>query len=160
MANQTVPITLQWAPTVADVTALDINQLGTLIADQLSGTIRADVQFFQIVLFDPTTFTSQLIFNIPQNVWKSWNQSAGRYRPVTQYANGDIKYSFVNADDVANGWVVVDGRAISAIQGLAFTQLQVLETFFGTGGSLPTVPEIVPVPASPSIVMSLFCGFP
>ncbi len=159
MPNQTIPITLQWGPVTADISALDINQLGTLFAAQLSGNIRADISFVLPVLFDPTAFVTQLIFNIPQNVFKSWNQNQGRYVPVSQYATGDTKYQFGGVDSVATGWVLVDGRAISAIPGLSFAQKTVLETLFGVGGSLPTVPEVVPTPSTPAMPLLVFVGF-
>lgn len=139
MPNQSIPITFTWGATTADISALDINQLGTLISQQLAGQIRADVSFILQTLNDPTNFITPLIFNTQQNVFKSWSTAAGAYIPVTQFAIGDVKDSFVGSDTLATGWVVLDGRKISAIPGLSGAQQAVLESFFGVGGNLPIV---------------------
>lgn len=139
MANQTIPITQTWGPVVADVSALNINQLGELIAQQLAGSIRADVSFYLETLIDPTTFITSLIFNSTQRVFKGWDPTAGAYVPITQYAIGDVKNSFVGTDSLVTGWVVLDGRLITAIPGITTAQQTVLETFFGVGGNLPIV---------------------
>lgn len=139
MPNQTIPITLTWGPVSASFTAADINELGTLLAKQLAGSIRADVSFILPTLNDPTTFTTQLIFNTTQGVFKSWSTTSGKYVPVTDSQIGDVKNTFVGVDTLATGWVILNGRSIAAIPGLSLQQQTVLETFFGVGGSLPTV---------------------
>lgn len=136
--NQTVPITLSWGPVSVDIRALNINQLGELIAAQLAGAIRADVSFYLEVLFDPTNFVTNLIYNSTQQVWKAWNQSTGKYVALTQYQIGDVKNTFVGEDQLQVGWVILDGRAFTAIPGLSTTQLATLQTLFG-GTNLPTV---------------------
>lgn len=138
MANQTIPITQSWGAVVADISALNINQLGELIARQLSGAIRADVSFYLEVLFDPTSFVTSLIFNSTQGVWKAWNIGTGSYIPLTQYQIGDVKNTFSGSDQLAVGWVVLNGRSFTAIPGLSATQLATLQTLFG-GTTLPNV---------------------
>lgn len=138
MANQTIPITQTWGPVVADISALNINQLGELIARQLAGTIRADVSFYLEVLFDPTNFITNLIYNSTQKVFKAWNQSTGSYVAITQYQIGDVKNTFVGEDQLSVGWVILDGRAFTAIPGISATQLATLQTLFG-GTTLPSV---------------------
>lgn len=137
--NQTIAITLNWGAVSADISALDINQLGTLIAQQLSAAIRADITFIPVVTNDPSTFDGQLIFNIPENVFKNWNIGTGSYRAVTEYEIGDIKDSFIGTDSASTGWVVLNGRLISSIAGLTGAQVAALESLFGAGGSLPVV---------------------
>ena len=138
MANQTIPITLSWGPTEADLEALNINQLGELISAQLAGAIRADVSFYLEVLQDPTNFVTNLIYNSTQGVWKAWNSGTGSYVALTQYQIGDVKNSFSSSDQLSVGWVVLDGRAFTAIPGLSATQLATLQTLFG-GTTLPVV---------------------
>jgi len=141
MSNQTIPITLQWGPTGEVFTAADIDQLGTFLAAHLSGSIRKDVSFYLEVLFDPTNQVSGVnrIFNITQRIDKYWDQAQGRYVPITQYQNGDVKNTFIGGDQISVGWVLLDGRAISAIPGITTTQTSVLESLFGAGGNLPVV---------------------
>ncbi len=88
-ANQTIPITLQWGPTGEQFTAADINELGTFLARQLSGSIRKDVSFYLEVLFDPTSQVSGVnrIFNITQRVDKAWEPSVGGNLPVVNPTN-------------------------------------------------------------------------
>lgn len=151
MANQTIPITLSWGPVSADIQALNINQLGELFARQLASSIRADVSFYLQVIIDPTTKITDLIFNTTTRVWKAWNDATGTYVPLTQYQIGDVKNTFIGTDQVAVGWVILDGRAFTAIPGLSAAQLAVLQTLFG-GTNLPTVvptnTQNLPAPAS------------
>ncbi len=151
MAFQNIPITNTWGPVNVDIRALDINQLGQIVAAQLAGQIRADVSFYLEVIFDPTSFVTALIFNKTQNVWKAWSTTSGSYVPLTQFQLGDVKQSFVTTDQVSVGWVVLDGRAITAIPGLTTAQAAVLTTFF-PGGNLPalTPANINNLPASDS----------
>jgi hypothetical protein len=139
MAHQTIPITLQAGPVPLPYEAADINQLLETVAKYLSGSIRADVSFYLEVFVDPTNFVTNLIFNSAQRVFKAWNPATGTYVPLTTFTAGDIKTSLVGTDQVALGWVLLDGRAITAITGLTTAQQTVLETFFGIGGNLPTV---------------------
>lgn len=141
MPNQTIAITLSWGPVATDVRAADINELGTLIAQQLSAAMRADITFVPIVANDPATFDGQLIFNIPQNLFKSWDTGAGAYRAVTDAVVGDVKNSFVGSDSVATGWLVLNGRLLSDLVGLTTTQLDNLKGLFGTAADtrLPNV---------------------
>lgn len=141
MANQTIPITLTPTTVPTDFAAANINELMTAISTYIQGAIRADVSFYLEVLVDPTSFVTNLIFNSTQGVWKYWNSSLGRYVTVTDYIVGDIKYSFASADQVANGWVVLNGRTITAIPGLSGSQIAALQTLFPSG----TLPVVVPV---------------
>lgn len=138
MANQTIPVTLSWGPVSADIQALNINQLGELVARQLAGSIRADVSFFIEVIIDPTAKITSLIFNSTTRVFKAWSDSSGSYVPLTQYLIGDVKNTFIGTDQVAAGWVILDGRAFTAIPGISAAQIAVLQTLFG-GTTLPVV---------------------
>lgn len=138
MANQTIPITLTAGPVPAGFSAANINELMQAIATYLSGAIRADVSFYLEVLVDPSNFVTNLIYNSTQKVWKAWNLSTGTYVPLTQYQIGDVKNSFSGADQIEAGWVVLDGRAFTAIAGLTTAQLATLQTLFG-GTNLPVV---------------------
>lgn len=139
MPNQTIPITLTWGAAQASLSDLDLNQLGTLIAQQMSAAMRADVTFIPQLIADPTTFQGQLIFNIVQRIFKGWDAGTGTYKAVTSYAIGDTKVSFVGNDTISTGWVVLNGRLISSITGITGAQQTALESIFGVGGSLPTV---------------------
>lgn len=139
MANQTIPITLTWGPTAVNFIAGDINELGDFLAKQMSGAIRADVSFLLFVLIDPTTYQTDVIFNGLQRVFKAWDTASGTYQPITPFSIYDVKTSYIGADQISIGWVLLDGRAISAIPGLSAAQQARLETLFTVGGSLPIV---------------------
>jgi hypothetical protein len=139
MPNQTIPITHTWGPVSASIAELDINQLGTLVAAQLSGAIRADVGFFIYALADPISYEADLIVNTQQRLFKGWDTSAGKYLPFNQFSVGQVLSTFSGVDDLANGWVILNGREITAIPGISGAQQAVLESFFGIGGFLPIV---------------------
>lgn len=141
MPNQTIPITLTASTVPTSVTAANMNELIALVAQYLQGSIRTDVTFILTVAVDPTSLDSVLIFNSTQGVFKYWSTSLGRYVAVTDNIIGDIKYSFDGGDQVAQGWVVLNGRTITAIPGLVQSQIDVLDTFF-PGGTLPVVTPV------------------
>lgn len=139
MPNQTIPITLQPGVGTPAQQAVVSTEAMAIIASLMSASIRADVSFFSQVTNDPPAFTTWLIYNVSQTVFKYWNIATGSYVAITQFRVGDMKTSFVGNDDVATGWVVLDGRLISNITGLTGAQVAALETLFGVGGSLPVV---------------------
>ncbi len=151
MANQTIPITLQAGPVPPYTQALNINQLLALFVRYITGSIRADVSFFLEVIIDPTAKITSLIFNTTTRVWKAWNNGTGTYVPLTQFPAGFVANSYVGTDDVANGWVILDGRAFTAIPGITTAQIAVLQSIFG-GTNLPAVTptntQNLPAPAS------------
>lgn len=139
MPNQTIPITLQAGVFPQGFQFSTPQEYATALAAILSGSIRADVSFIPFVLYDPTTFDGQLIFNVTQGIFKWWNTNTGSYQPLTPFQIGDVKNSFSGQDQVSVGWVVMNGRAISAIPGLTASQNAALESLFGDGGNLPNV---------------------
>ncbi len=136
---QTIPIRLTASTPPVSIQATDFAQLLTLISQYMSGQIQDDVTFVQTGASDPTQFVTLLFFNTSQGVFKYWDTGAGRYLAVTQFIPGDVKNSFVAGDEIQQGWILLDGRLISSIQGISQDQASVLEILFGLGGSLPTV---------------------
>lgn len=152
--SQTIPLKLTATPVPVGVSYADINQLLTIIAQYMAGQIQDDVTFVLTGAADPTQMVTLLFFNTSQGVWKYWDVNSGRYLASTQFQPGDTKTSFVAGDEIQQGWVVLDGRAISAIQGLSQDQASILETIFGAGGSLPvTAPltGLVGLPANGAV---------
>lgn len=145
--NQTFPITLTWGPVTAPVVAADINELGTLVAGQLAAQVQANVSFYYETATDPTTFVTNVILNTTQGVFKMWNPATGSYVPMTQFAVGDVKNSFIGIDSAATGWVRLDGRAILSVPGLSAVQQVNLQNLFPSG-TLPvvTLPNTVGMP--------------
>ena len=141
MANQTIPITLTAGPVPPGFQAANIDQLLAAVSTYVAGAIRADVSFYLEVLFDPTSFVTNLIFNSTQQVWKAWNQSTGTYVPLQTFQLGDVKNTFVGSDQLNVGWVILNGRALTAIPGPTTAQLAVLQDFFGSepGTLLPNL---------------------
>lgn len=147
MPNQTIPLTLSWGPVATDVRAEDINQLGKLIARQLAASLRADVTFIPVLTNDPATNEGQLIFNVTQNIFKSWDVVAGDYRAVSSFAIGDVKNTFVGVDAISTGWIILNGRKISDISGLSGSQVATLQSLFGAGAE-QRIPNVTPANVS------------
>ncbi len=139
---QRIPISLSWTTLPVGVNPADLNQLGTVIAQYLTGQITTTVSFSDSGASDPTQLVTPLFFNTSQGVWKYWDNGAGKYLAVTPFQPGDIKNTFITGDEIQQGWVVLDGRLISAIQGLSQDQASVLNQLFGIGESIPTVTPV------------------
>lgn len=159
MPNQTIAITLSWGAVATDVKAEDINQLGELIARQMSAAIRSDVTFIPQVTNDPATYDGQLIFNVAQNIFKSWDIATGAYVAVTGNSIGDVKNTFVGNDAISQGWIILNGRLISDISGLSGAQTTALINLFG---SAPTarIPNVTPANVSGLPVGNAFGQIP
>lgn len=160
MANQTIPIVLTAAPVPAGFQAADINQLMTAIATYISGAIREDVTFIPQVVNDPSAFQGQLIFNVPQRVFKGWNAGTGTYVAVTEYQIGDIKNTFTGTDDLAHGWVILDGRTIASITGITGAQQQALNDVFNAGAPGGSLPVVTPANVNALPANGWFSGIP
>ena len=154
--SQYVPIPL--IPIVQSVPTT--NTGGTIIYDQTNncflfwnGTAYVGIGIYQAAT-DPTSNLG-LFFNTATNLLKIWNPAigTGQYSTVGYLpALGDQKMSYTNADDLANGWVLANGRTISGIGGLTATQSANLTNLFGT--TLPTVASV----GSPPYYFLIFCG--
>jgi hypothetical protein len=140
--STTVPITLTPVPVPVGVEAANINQLLTIISQFMAGSISQDVSFFQSVASDPTVGTTPIIFNTTQGVFKYWDVNLGKYVALTQFQPGDIKNTFVSGDSPQTGWVVCDGRLISAVPNISQTQQGILNSLFGVGSSLPVLTPV------------------
>lgn len=147
MPNQTIPIVMQWGPGTPAQQAIVSNEAGEIIAAQLAAAIRADITYITQVTNDPTTFVGQLIFNVPQNVFKSWDIGSGSYKPVASFGVGDVKNTFVGADSLATGWVLLNGRLISDIAGLSGSQTANLQSLFGSSSDT-RIPTVIPANVS------------
>ena len=81
MAN-TFPIALGWNNVPTDVTYVDINQLGTIIAQQLQASVATSVSFFVSGPTDPLTNTGALFYNTTQNAFKFFSTITGNWQPI------------------------------------------------------------------------------
>lgn len=142
--NQTIPITLTPGVAPTNIPIGNFQQLLAAICQYVAGNIRADVSFIQFVLNTPTTNVGPLIFNTNQGIFRYWDSNTGRYEAVQPYALGDIMNTVVGTDTVDTGWVVLNGRAITAIPGITTAQKAVLDGFFPGG----TLPDVVPANVS------------
>lgn len=140
--SATIPITLTPVPVPVGVKAVDINQLLTILTQYVAASVSADVSFFQTVSADPTQFTTAIIFNSSQSVFKYWDTGLGKYTAITPFQPGDIKNTVVPGDSPQTGWIECDGRVIAEIPNISATQQGVLNALFGVGGSLPTLTPV------------------
>jgi hypothetical protein len=134
-----VPITLQATPVTVGVSYSDINGLLQIVASNLSAFISQTVSFYAQGPVTPSTFITSQFFNTAQNLWYGWDTGSGRYLPITQYVPGDTKTSFVTGDNPTAGWVLCNGRAISAVPNLSQYQVAILQNLFGAQGNLPNI---------------------
>lgn len=148
--SATLPITLTPIPVPIGVKATDINQFITIVTQFISASVNADVSFFQTVTADPSVQTTPLIFNSAQAVFKYWDTGLGKYMPITQFQAGDIKNTYINVDSPQTGWIICDGRAISAVPNISQNQQAVLNSLFGAGGSLPDLSPLQSISGLPS----------
>jgi len=157
-----LPIVLQPVPVTYSVNATDINQLIAVICQNVQASVNTQVSFYMVVASDPTSMTTQVIFNSAEGVWKQWNTILGKYVTITsRFAAGDLKQSVVVGDVVSEGWVQCDGRLISAVPYLTADQITTLEILFGTGGNIPNIAAIVvAAPPTATIYTLVYCGTP
>lgn len=141
MPNQTIPITLTPGVPPPDAKWVTLAELIALVCSNTAASIRADITFIPQVSNDPVAYDGNLIFNIIQRVFKAWDIGTGKYVAVTENVVGDLKDSFNGNDDVAHGWVVLNGRLISDVSGVSSAQTANLQSLFGTAATtkLPIV---------------------
>ena len=78
----TFPISLQWNPVPNSTTYLDINQLGTIICQQIQSAVAANVSLFLIGVTPPATDQGLIFFSTATNAFYSWSTVTGSYQPV------------------------------------------------------------------------------
>lgn len=152
--------------TVLPVTTMPVQNLGLLVLN----TVTQDLLFYnagagvyqainlQFNTSDPVTNAANTILNTTQNQLKFWNGSL--YQSATgPVVLGDIKWSYVNADDFAHGWIILNNRTIDTTPGLAANQQANLHTLFGAGGAekIPAAPSPT---GTPTIYALVFMAFP
>lgn len=136
------------------------NTQGVIIYNQTNnaflfwnGSAYVGISIYQAAT-DPTSNLG-LFFNTATNLLKVWNPAigSGQYSTAGYLPSlGDQKMSYTNADNLAAGWVLADGRTISGIGGLTATQSANLTGLFGA--TLPTVASV----GSPAYYFLIFCG--
>ena len=141
MSNQNIPITLIPTPVPTGTEGMTLNDLLNIIAQYMSASISASVSFFIQGSNWPSS-NQGIFYNQTLNKFGNWNAALGKYIPVSDVAVGDIRASYIGQDDLANGWVVMNGRQLTTIAGLTQLQLANLQTLYGSAPSavLPNMP--------------------
>ena len=135
---QNIPITLTATPVPVGVQAVNMDDLMAIIADSIGGSISADVSFFIQGAAAPSS-DQGIFYNTDTRRFEDWNSSLGSYTPVSELQVGDLKAAIRTTDDLANGWVLLNGRAFNNTVMPSLTQVQrsnLLALF--TSGVLPT----------------------
>ena len=140
MATTNIPIYLTPIPVPVGVEAIDINGLLSIIAEYMTGQISQNVSFF-IQGTVPPTSNQGIFYNTNTKRFEDWNSGYGAYTPISELQVGDMKAAYRQSDDVANGWVLLNGRAISSIVGITQIQKNNLDTLFPSAGT-PTLPNL------------------
>lgn len=134
-----VPITLSAQPVDVSINATDLNALLQLIAANITASINQQVSFFLQVPSNPGTFVGDIIYNTSQMAFQGWNTGSGKYLPITAPAViGQITQTFNQGDNPQAGFIQLNGRLISGIQGISANQVAILNGLF-PGGSLPNI---------------------
>lgn len=146
-----IPVRFQPVTITKALKALDINQLIAIFCKYVSAYI--DLPNVAIIPAAAVTPTSNqgIFYNTTSQQFMVWNTSTGGYTPMGSSPVGDVKESYNTSDDVANGWVVMNGRTIDGITTLTGGQKTNLKTYFSTG-VLPT--------STGTTVKKFFCGYP
>lgn len=150
-AIKSFPLTLVAQVAPVGISAANFNQLLTNICAYISATVQANVSFFQTFSSPPATFQGDLIFVTGLENFMVWDTGSGQYNPLNQIPIGGVLqqaviYGAPSFDDLQNGFVYLNGRAIASIAGLSATQLANLTALFPNGGFLP---NIQPLPSFP-----------
>ena len=135
-----IPISLTALPVPVGIKASNMNELLSLLAQYLEASIHDNVSFFLQGSNFPDS-DQGIFYNQTIGKFGDWNAALGKYIPISDVAVGDIRASYVGGDDLVNGWVVMDGRLISAVPGLTQLQKSNLQTLFG-GAASATVPNL------------------
>lgn len=136
MSTTSIPITLSPIPVPVGVEAVDINGLLSIISEYMTGQISQNVSFFLQGTVPPNS-NQGIFYNTSTKRFEDWNSSNGAYIPISELQVGDLKAALRQTDDVANGWILLNGRAINNITSLTQAQKSNLENLFGIGGFLP-----------------------
>ena len=131
-----VPIVLTANPVPGAQRPLDINQFLQTICQYVSAQISQNVSFFIQGAAYPVS-DQGIFFNQTTEKFGVWSSAYGKYIAIGDRTVGELVASYLVTDDLPNGLVVLDGRAISAITGLSQQQTTNLETIFGVTASLP-----------------------
>lgn len=147
-----IPLALTWTNLTTPVNALDINQLGIIMCRQIGGQVdMAGQTTVYTGSVNPETNVG-IFFNTTAQQFMVWDATIGKYAPMSGTRLGDTKDTYIANDEVAQGWIVLDGRTIATIPGISGTQRAYLVQLFGT--TLPVVNSlrnIAGLPANGSI---------
>lgn len=133
---QKIPIIITATPAPTGIKSLTFDQLNANLVKYQEAYISDDVSFFLQGPSDPAS-DSGIFYNTAANRFKSWDANLGRYIPISELQVGDLKPSAVAGDDVASGWIQLDGRDIDLVTGISQAQKTILETLYGANGTLP-----------------------
>ena len=142
MSQAPIPIVMSWQPLGTGIEYATIDELGEIIAAQMAASISTKVSFFAMGNVTPGVFVTPLFYNQAQNLFYGWNTGSAAYLPITQYTPGDTKTTFVAGDSPTTGWIVCDGRAITAVPNLSQFQVAILQNLFGAAGNLPNIQPV------------------
>lgn len=136
MPTTNIPITLTPIPVPVGVEAVDINGLLAIVSEYMTGQISQNVSFFLQGTVPPDS-NQGIFYNTSTKRFEDWNPAYGSYVPISELQVGDLKAALRQTDDVANGWILLNGRSINNIGSITQTQKSNLENLFGVGGTLP-----------------------
>ncbi len=143
--GQSIPIKLTASNCPYGINGMTVNDLLALIPQFIAGQIDLnEVSFFLQGTVDPSTDVG-IFYNQSQKLFKGWDTGTGRYLPIgLSVQAGDWKTTFIPGDEAQQGWIVMDGRLVSAVQGISQNQFNVLQILFGTAANarLPNVSAI------------------
>ena len=143
MASTVIPISLQASPVPASLQVTTLTQLMQLVAQYVTGSVAADVTFFQQGSVLPTTDQGVIFYNTVTGLFYFWSVALGAYVPTgLNIPLGSVIFDYVNGDELSNGYVQALGsRVIDSIAALSANQNANAHILFGAG-ALIEIPNI------------------
>src|SRR6478736_6970250 len=153
-----LPVVLTPIPPPAGISAIDFPQLLANICAYISASVQQNVSFFQTFASPPGSFQGQIIFVTGLNNWMVWDTGTGQYIPLNQLQIGAVIqqseiYGAPSFDDLQNGFVYLNGRAIASIVGLSASQTDNLNALYPNGGTLPNIQPLPSFPVGQSAIV-------
>ncbi len=160
-ANNQFPVVLTPQTAPVGIAAADFNQLLANICQYIQASVGANVSFFQEFASPPAFFSGNLIYVTGLGNFMVWDVGTGQYNPLNQLQIGAVIqqseiYGQPSFDDLQNGFIYLNGRAISSITGLSATQIANLNALYPNGGILPNIQPLASFPVGQMAILGSF----
>ena len=163
-----LPVSLVASPVPTNLSVATLTEFMQLVAQYVTGSVSADVTFFQQGTTLPTVDQSVIFYQTSTGLFYFWDSSLGAYAPTgLNIPLGSVLFDYVNGDELTNGYVLASGsRVIDSIAALSANQATNLHDLFGAGALIQIPNVTAPVSAvgggsggGGTLYPKIFCGF-